>query len=121
MAKENIKKFYEAVAADEGIRNRLNDLNKPYQGEEMNEEKKAALLEKLVLPIAAEMGLGFSMEELRQYEEEMVQAHASHELDDQELEAVAGGMGGAAGFCFLVGAGLGFALPAFCLVVGVGG
>jgi hypothetical protein len=87
----------------------------------MNEEKRAALMEKYVLPIAAEIGFAFSLEELRQYEEEMVQASKNHELDDDELEAVAGGLGGAAGFCFLIGAGLGFALPAFCLAVGVGG
>jgi hypothetical protein len=87
----------------------------------MNEVKKTELFEKLVLPIAAEMGLNFSMEELRQYENEMVQASKNGELDDAELEAVAGGLGGAAGFCLLIGAGLGIALPAFCLIVGVGG
>lgn len=121
MAKENIKKFYEAVAADEGLRNRLNDLNKPYQGETMDEEKKTELVEKLILPVAAEMGWAFSMEELRQYEEEIVQANSNRELDDQELEAVAGGMGGMAGACILIGAGVGVMLPSFCIVIGVAG
>jgi hypothetical protein len=107
MAKENVSKFYEAVAADEGLRARLNDLSKPYQGQEMNEEKKAALVEQLVLPIAAEMGWDFSTEELRQYEEEMVQASKNGELNDAELEAVAGG--------------LPQIMVAVCFVVGVGG
>ncbi|KUO78711.1 MAG: hypothetical protein APF81_20155 [Desulfosporosinus sp. BRH_c37] len=109
MAKENVKKFYEAVAADEGLRVRLSELNKQYQGEAMDEEKKAALVKKLVLPIAAEIGLVFTIEELRQYEEEMVQASANRELDNNELEAVAGGLSLLLGgeLCFVVGAGVG--------------
>jgi len=75
----------------------------------MDEEKKAALVKKLVLPIAAEIGLVFTIEELRQYEEEMVQASANRELDNNELEAVAGGLSLLLGgeLCFVVGAGVG--------------
>lgn len=119
MAKENVVKFYEAVAADEGLRTRLNDLNKPYQGQEMDEQKRAALVEQLVLPIAAEMGWDFSMEELRQYEEEMVQASTNRELDDAELEAVAGGLlSVTGGLCFIVGVGGQVALNAYCYITG---
>jgi hypothetical protein len=108
MSKENVKKFYQAVTADEGLRTRLNELFKSYQGQEVDEQKKAVLVEKLVLPEAAEKGLTFTMEELRQYEKEAAQrASADHELDDSELEAVAGGSPGA-GFalCFLAGVGV---------------
>ncbi len=120
MAKENVKKFYEAIAADEGLRTRLNDLNQPYQGEEMNEAKKAALVEQLVLPIAAEMGLNFSMEELRQYEEEMVKASKNGELDDAELEAVAGGLFSVTGgICFVVGIGGQIVIGGYCYITGM--
>ncbi|SFG13340.1 Nitrogen fixation protein of unknown function [Desulfotomaculum arcticum] len=113
MSKENIKKFYEAVAADEGLRTKLNDLNKQYQGEAMDEEKKAALVEKLILPIAAEMGLDFTLEELRQYVEDMGQANVNRELDNNELDAVAGG---AIGACLLVGVQVG--MIGFCAGAG---
>ncbi|KUO78712.1 MAG: hypothetical protein APF81_20160 [Desulfosporosinus sp. BRH_c37] len=118
MAKENVKKFYEAVVADEGLRTRLNELDKQYQGEAKDEKKRVMLAEKLVLPIAAEIGFSFTMEELRQYEEEMVQASANRQLDNNELEAVAGGAAAGVGYCSGLGL-LGIiGIGTICVIVG---
>lgn len=118
MSKENVKKFYQAVATDESLRVRLSELNKKYEGEAPNEEKKAALVEKLVLPIAAEMGLAFSMEDLLKYEEEMRQGSSDDELNIEELGAVSGGTGFGVGYCVVVGGGVGIALG-ICFIIGI--
>ncbi|SFG13315.1 Nitrogen fixation protein of unknown function [Desulfotomaculum arcticum] len=115
MSKENVKKFYEAVVADEGLRTRLSDISKQYQGETMDEEKSAELVEKLILPIASEMGLEFTIEELRQYEQDLGQANVNRELDSNELDAVAGGLSG--GACIIVGVTVGGS--GFCFGPGV--
>jgi hypothetical protein len=119
MAKDNIRKFYETVATDEVLKTRLSELFKPYQGQEIDPSKKAALVEELVLPIAAEKGFLFTIEELREYEKEMAQTSMSHELDDSELEAVAGGIGAMAGGCYFIGGGIELAGLAWCLVLGI--
>lgn len=118
MSRENVGKFYQAAAADEGFRIRLNELFTPYQGKEMDETEKAALIEKLVLPVAAEKGLSFTAEELRQYEEEKCKGKANGELDNEELEAVAGGVGVAVGTCVYLGIGVAVG-TGFCLILGI--
>lgn len=104
MSMENVKKFYQAVATDESLRVRLSALNKQYDGEALDEEKKAALVEKLVLPIAAEKGLDFTMEDLRQYNENINKRSEDGELSSDELDAVAGGLK-IGGICFIIGLG----------------
>jgi isocitrate dehydrogenase len=119
MSKENVRKFYQAVATDEGLRMRLHELNKQHQDEAIDEEKKTALMEKLVLPIAAETGLAFTMEELRQYNEEMSQANVNGELSSDELDAISGGAGVGFGVCFGPGACIALEIGAACFIVGI--
>ena len=85
MSKENVKKFYQAMATDEELRAKISGLYQQNQG--------TALLEKEVLSIASKMGLDFTLAELKDYAGEMRQANnMDRELDDAELLAVAGGL-----------------------------
>lgn len=100
MAKENVKKFYEAITQDEAWQQKLAELSQKYQGETMNEEKRTQMVNDDILPLAAQMGIPFTLEELKQYETDMKQTNGNSELSDDELEAVAGG-GGITIFVFL--------------------
>ncbi|KUO74748.1 MAG: hypothetical protein APF81_20700, partial [Desulfosporosinus sp. BRH_c37] len=93
MAKENVKKFYEAITQDEAWQQKLAELSQKYQGETMNEEKRTQMVNDDILPLAAQMGIPFTLEELKQYETDMKQTNGNSELSDDELEAVAGGGG----------------------------
>jgi hypothetical protein len=118
MSRENVKKFYETVTEDDGLRLRLSELFNQYQGQEIDEAKRAVLVEELVLPVAAEKGLPFTLEELKEYEETIRKERATGELSADELDAVAGGFGGAAGFCIVIGVG-GYVGAGLCLIIGV--
>ena len=99
MSTENAKKFYEAVAQDEAMKQKFVELSQKYQGQPMDEAKSISLMEQEALPIAAQMGYSFTMDDLKAYGEEMQQANMNRELSDSELEAVAGGVF----FCTLQG------------------
>lgn len=118
MSQENVKKFYQMVATEETLKTQLAELFKPYQGQKMDESKKAELAEKILLPIAVEKGMAFTMEELHQYEIETSQKDLDGELSAEELEAVAGGnLGGAV--CFILGIGAGIIDISLCFFVGI--
>ena len=112
MSIENGKKFYEAIAADENLRQRLAALSQSYAAETLDEAKLLQLAENEVLPIAAERGLPFTLAEFRQYAAEQYQTQAGHDLSDEELAAVTGGEG----WCVIIG--VGGAEGCFCLVGG---
>ena len=91
MSVENVKKFYEAVAQDEALKQKFVQLSQKYQGQPMDEEKAMALTEQEVLPMAAQMGYSFTIDDVKSYELAMQQAKMGCELSDEELQAVAGG------------------------------
>ena len=112
MSTENVKKFYEAVSQDEVMKQKFVELSQKYHGQQMDEEKVSLLLEKEALPLAAQMGYSFTMEDLKTYGEEMQQANMDCELSESELEAVSGGVmvcfiggGGDGGVCVFYGLG----------------
>lgn len=114
MSKENVKAFYELAAKEEGVRNKLAELFKPYEGKELSEEEKSKLTETLIIPVAAEYGLPFTMEEWISFVEDAKASSSKEgELSNEELESVAGGFAIGLTFCFLVGAGTGLA-TGFC-------
>lgn len=132
MSVGNVQKFYEAIAGDEGFRLQLIELSRHHRKGEMDEARIAQLLEKEILPLAARMGLGFSLADLWRHAEELQQGDLGEDLDDDELGAVVGGRdlcvltGGTAGHCacYFIGAGsvhgLGKAEPGFtsCFLAG---
>jgi len=102
MSVENVKKFYEAVSQDEALKQKFMELSQKYQGQPMDEAKGMSILEQETLPLAAQMGYSFTLDDLNAYGEEMKQTKMNCELSDTELEAVTGGVSFA---CFIIGAG----------------
>ena len=112
MSVENVKKFYEAISQDETLKQKFVELSKKYQGQPMDEVKGMVITEQEFLPLAAQMGYSFTMDDLKAYGEEMKQANMNRELSDSELEAVVGGKF----VCFVIGAG---DQGGFCLGIGL--
>lgn len=120
MAKENIAKFYESLASDKTLAEKLMEAEKAYR--ETHEPPAAAADEKtllalrrdevkgIILPIAAEAGFPFTVEEMEVFEKEQI---AAMQMSEDELEQVAGGVsakfswGAGAQVCGHVGAGVG--------------
>ncbi len=94
MAKENVGKFYDKLAQDAALAEKLNEMDKafvekneaPADGADLAFREKAA--EAVIIPLAKEAGLPFTLEELKEYEQEQVKNKA---LSEDELEQVAGG------------------------------
>ena len=95
MAKENVGKFYEKLAQDAALAEKLNALDKDFAEKNVTSSNDAAMREKaaeaIVLPLAEEVGLPFTLEELKEYEQEQLK---EMNLSDDELDQVAGGSGG---------------------------
>lgn len=95
MAKENVVKFFEKLAEDAALAEKLNALDKAFADKNDASADDAAMREKaagaVVLPLAEEAGLPFTLEELKEYEHEQVK---NMTLSEDELAQVAGGKGG---------------------------
>jgi bacteriocin-like protein len=117
MSVENVKKFYEALSKDEAIKQKFMELSQKYQGQPMDEEKAMALTEQEVLPLAAQMGYLFAMDDLNTYGKEMKQAGMNRELSDEELQAVVGGGGSGTNICIFIGVPSGD-FAGFCFLAG---
>ena len=92
MAKENVGKFYEKLAQDAALAEKLNALDKDFAEKNEGSADDAAFREKaaeaIVLPLAREIGLPFTIEELKEYEQERLK---KMNLPENGLEQVAGG------------------------------
>ena len=91
MSAENVKRFYEAITRDEGLRQKLAELSQKHQGEAADEEARIRMVNEDVLPLAEEIGMPFTLEELKQYEKSMNKRNGDNELNDAELQSVAAG------------------------------
>ena len=120
MAKENVEKFFVAVMADEEKKNKLQQLNKGNGDIQPDEAARVKLTADHILPLAEEMGCPFTLEELKAYETEKIkQLQAEGELLEEQLEAVAGGVGFTFGVCLLFGIGIGETVGlVYCNVLG---
>lgn len=85
----NIDKFEELLRSNEGLQSKLRAATEAYAGG-MSDER--AFFDAIVAPIAAEAALPFTYDEL-------VAAKDNLEIDDEELDAVAGGTG----YCIFIG------------------
>ena len=83
---EKVKKFYDALAKDEGMQARLAKLSEKYEGAQPSADAAAADL----IEFATSEGHAFTKQELDAFGESVKKDGVS-ELCDDELEAVAGG------------------------------
>ena len=124
MAKENVAKFYEKLAEDAALAEKLNALDKDFAEKNGSSAEDAAMREKavdaIIIPLAKEAGLPFTLEELKEYEQEQMN---NMTLSDDELDQVAGGRkGGGINACAFLGFGLGKTTKkgntAVCFIIG---
>ena len=107
----NVKKFYEAIKTDEALRGRAQALDEKYKGETPDE---AAVKADLIAFAKAE-GYDFTADELDAY------SKAPKHVDDDELEAVAGGANFLNDcFCIAGGGGKHEGVTCACPMVGFG-
>ncbi len=93
MAKANAAKFYEKLAKDAALAEKLNEMDKDFAEKNGTSADDAAMREKaaeaIILPLAQEVGLPFTLDELKEYEQEQLKGL---NLSEDELEQVAGGV-----------------------------
>ena len=92
MAKANVGKFYEKLAQDAALAEKLNALDKKFADTNEVSADDIAFREKavaaIVIPLAEEVGLPFTLEELKEYEQDQMN---NMTLSEDELDQVAGG------------------------------
>ena len=92
MAKANVGKFYDKLAQDAALAEKLNALDKDFAEKNGASTDDAAMREKaveaIIIPMAEEVGLPFTLEELKEYEQEQLK---EMNLSEDELDQVAGG------------------------------
>ena len=139
MAKDNVGKFYDKLAQDAALAEKLNEMDKKFADTNEGSADDAAMREKavetIIIPLAEEVGLPFTIEELKEYEQEQLK---NMTLSEDELDQVAGGdwyqydynkrnrkgkKGGTAAACAFIGVGVGKVKSgkktAFCIFVGI--
>ena len=93
MAKENVGKFYDKLAQDAALAEKLNEMDKDFAEKNGTSADDAAMREKaaeaIILPLAQEVGLPITLDELKEYEQEQLK---ELNLSEDELEQVAGGV-----------------------------
>ena len=93
MAKANVGKFYDKLAQDAALAEKLNEMDKDFAEKNGTSVDDAAMREKaaeaIILPLAQEVGLPFTLDELKEYEQEQLKGL---NLSEDELEQVAGGV-----------------------------
>ncbi|MCR4870153.1 MAG: hypothetical protein K5859_02515 [Atopobiaceae bacterium] len=89
MAVENVLKFGELIKGDEALQAKMKEASEAFAGDSTDEK---AVFEAVVAPLAAEVGLPFTYEEV-------AELAAAQEIDDSDLDAVAGGFA----YCFGIG------------------
>ncbi len=76
---ENIEKFYKLLSDDRSVAKRLEDAQNAYPG---SWEIREPFIRETMLPLAEELGLGFTIEELRKYETRM-KVMSSRDTEDE--------------------------------------
>ena len=135
MAKENVGKFYDKLQEDVALAEKLNALDKDFAEKNEGSADDIAMREKaveaIIIPLAKEVGLPFTLEELKEYEQEQAK---NMNLSEDELDQVAGGRmkgGGSNGngesskpgaYCAFLGVGFGKTTrkgnTAYCFILG---
>ena len=82
---ENVVKFFELYYSDSALRQRIADAEAAYPG---SLELREAVVTEILLPVAEELGLPFTLLDLRVYETVMKsRSHQDREMTEEELAA----------------------------------
>ena len=80
---ENVVKFFKLYDSDEALRKRIEDAEAAYPG---SLEIRDAVIEAVLLPVARELGLPFTLRDLRVYESVMSAKRCpDEEMTEEEL------------------------------------
>ena len=90
MAKENVAKFFEKLASDVALAEKLAKAGEKYGDRGTDEAAVKAATEAVILPIAKEAGFPFTIEEFVAYNKER-QGKLEGEVSDDEMAHAAGG------------------------------
>ena len=83
--KENVEKFFALYNSDPGLQKRVKGAEAAYPG---SLELREPLVEAVLLPVARELGLEFSIRELQDYETaHYARLHRDVELTEEDLAA----------------------------------
>lgn len=126
MSKENVKLFYEALAGNRDLQEKVKKAGEKYAGQEMDKETTDSILQNELLPLAKGAGFEFTLDELMEFAQASCRGEKGS-LTDDELDAVVGGAGacvvggGSVGgcWCALCGGGDNGLDQGACLAVGV--
>ena len=95
MAKENVVRFFEQLATDKAMTEKLAAADKDYAEKHEvkagDEAARKAAVEAILVPLAKEAGFPFTVDELAAYEKEQ-QGKLKGKLAYDEMENVAGGV-----------------------------
>jgi predicted ribosomally synthesized peptide with nif11-like leader len=101
MSKENVKKFYEALAEDKALQAKSIAIGKKYEGQKLDEAQSNLIYQEELVPLAKDAGYDFTLAELKEYGAADKES-GMREVSEEELAAVAGGSPCA---CVLIGGG----------------
>ena len=83
--KENVEKFFALYAEDEALRRRAHEAEQSYPG---SLEIREAVAEYALLPLAEELGLPFTVKELRAYETRLKMKNLKPDVPIEEGEEI---------------------------------
>ncbi|HHW47907.1 MAG TPA: Nif11 family protein [Clostridiaceae bacterium] len=112
MSEENVKLFYEMLAENRDLQEKVKKAGEKYTGQNMDKETVELIMQNELLPLAKEAGFEFTLEELKEFAQINYQGETGM-LSDDELNAVVGG----AGACVVGGYSAG---GCFCGILGFG-
>ena len=113
MSIKAVKEFYEKIASDKDFQNKLNELqDKATEGLELPlaPDKKEEITKDVIIPFAKEQGFDFSIEDIKEFEQSIIE-----QLDEEQLKDISAG--GIQGSSLVAGLGVGGII---CKVIGVG-
>ena len=79
------------MSKDESLKQKFVELSQKYQGQPMDEVRALSIMEQEALPLAAQMGYSFTIDDVNSYELAMQKATNGCEMSDAEMEVVTGG------------------------------
>lgn len=82
---ENVAKFFELYDSDPALRERLKNDEALYPG---SLEIRESVVEAVLLPVAAELGFVFTVDDLRRYEKTLKACRSIDELSDDGSEDI---------------------------------